>query len=522
MPYKFSIVGDVSAWLKSTASVEKSLEEVAGSLDDLAADTAADADKAAAALETKFTDAYAKVKAESREAGRKVGDDLEHGTRKAVAGVDDLKTEAKQSARETAASFSDVGDALDLLQEVAANAFGGFGPAGLAAGAAAAVGIGMVQAMLDDTATKAAAARERVVDVADAVHDAEGNPALVDWAEKLRDTLKEVVDTKEWYEVWQAAPVDRLADWSTKVREFGLSRADVMKAAMGDTAALGRVEGELTRQIDAANAATDAANAGHGVSTASSSAAAAAASKFREELAAKNREVVDGIAWESDAKAATDELGRANAGAATGIANFAAAQERAAETSKTFSDNLTDHLSVADEGLDKFVHKGKLSLKKWSEELADRARETKRVEGFTVTIAPKLSDEALANFAKLPTDTQAEIAAAYKHGSKKDRKAIVANLEAEAKVTSVKVDTTGAKVDADPITIPATVDATGVPAATRDAKADAQREANRDANRVEFRTHIDVDELQRQVNRAAAAITPPTITVTVKPKKEVP
>ena len=37
----------------------------------------------------------------------------------------------------------------------------------------------------------------------------------------------------------------------------------------------------------------------------------------------------------------------------------------------------------------------------------------------------------------------------------------------------------------------------------------AQREANQRSNEIEFTTRIDTAELQRQVNRAAAQITPP-------------
>jgi len=73
------------------------------------------------------------------------GDKARRGMKRAEEGVKDFKEEAQQSARETAASFDGSFESIaDLAQEVAANAFAGFGPAGAAAGIAAAAGLGVV------------------------------------------------------------------------------------------------------------------------------------------------------------------------------------------------------------------------------------------------------------------------------------------------------------------------------------------------------------------------------------------
>lgn len=83
------------------------------------------------AIERDFRDSYKSV---------------ERSTDGARRGVEDLKSEAQQTGREAAASFKEPADALDALQELSANAFAGFGPAGMAAGLLGAAGIGLVTA----------------------------------------------------------------------------------------------------------------------------------------------------------------------------------------------------------------------------------------------------------------------------------------------------------------------------------------------------------------------------------------
>ncbi len=511
MAFKLSLVADVRPWLKGTADVEKSLDDLAGGLDDLARDTKTNADQAADTLTREFSDAFDKVKTESKQAGRRIGDDVHDGTRKAGEGLDEFKDEANSTAREAAASFSgSFDDVADGIQEVLANALAGFGPLGAAAGLVAAAGIGLVVSGLQDSADKAAEAKDRVLDLADAIADAGGNPAAIRWAEQLRDTMKQIVDTKEWYEFWQNSPVDKLQDWSRKADEFGVSMSDVMKSQAGDADALARVNDTLNRTIADQNEAYRQSTDLNGNQDDAYRRAAEAATQFRDAIAGGAQEVSDAAEWQRQYADATRDLSNA--------------QADAAEASADFSDTLTDNLSVADEGLDRFVHKGKLKIAEWTEELNRRAGQNTRIKDFTVDVDTKLSPAALNNFAKLPTETQDQIAKAYRSGNKKDRKKIVQNLEAEAKVDKITVDTSGAQTQAakNPIEIPTTVATSGAVKGAADAADAAQKVANRGSNRIEFRTRIDRDELQRQVNRAAASITPPTITVKTKVSKEVP
>lgn len=481
MPFKWTLMADVSQVIKGTADVGQAIDEVADSLDALGKDGAKEADDAAHKLESSFKEAFDKVQDQTKQTGRKLGDDVSDGARKAAGGVSDMKDEARQSVRETAASFSDVTDALDLVQEIAANAFVGFGPAGMAAGALAAIGIGMVKAQLDRSKEEADDFVEKVHEMSAALRETGGV------AETIADSMDDIVDEKEWYEFWQKIPLDRLQLWKQAVDEVGVSWSDVLAASGGDLEAYDRVVQTTLKNQTEAN--TDWTNS------------------FLHSV--------------KDQGLAVDEAKRRNEiYAESGIeANrrMEEAQQQAKDTAEDWANSLTDHLNVAGEGLDKFVKDGKLNLDKWAAEVKSRAKDVRIVEEFQVDVLPKLSPEAQAEFAKLPTETQTQIAQAYKDGSKKDRKKIQTTLEAQVKVDP-KVDEKGI----DPVSIPTKVDTAGATTGTREAADAAQREADKTGNAIELKFKVDRDELQRHVDRAAATLTAPTVYVNVKAKKEVP
>jgi hypothetical protein len=129
----------------------EALDDIGGALDDVARD----GDRAGDKLESTF---------------REMGRDADDAGRKIKKGVGDgLKEagqEAKSSGREAAASFSgEFDDVTDFVQETAANAFGGFGPIGAAAGLAAAAGIGLVSAELTKQQEQIDAMKQRYADM---------------------------------------------------------------------------------------------------------------------------------------------------------------------------------------------------------------------------------------------------------------------------------------------------------------------------------------------------------------------
>lgn len=177
MAFKLSFISDVREVLRGNEAMEKGFDQTADSLEEMAraaskASTStgrdlkgvgSDADAAADKLERKFRDAFDEVKTSSGKTGAAIGDDIKRGTREAEQGTEDLKRNAASNAKETAASFS--GSADDIasgFQQLAAEAFEGFGPAGVIAGAAAAAGLGALWTNIQENTE---ASRQRVEDM---------------------------------------------------------------------------------------------------------------------------------------------------------------------------------------------------------------------------------------------------------------------------------------------------------------------------------------------------------------------
>lgn len=155
MALKLDILANTTKFVTEMKRAGASVEDVSDELDDMARDGLKAGDK----LERSFRDMASELKDVDKAAaatGRGIGKNLDDGFDKAKRSADDFKQEANQTAKETAASFDGSAESVgDAFQEVAANAFAGFGPAGAAAGIAAAIGLGAITAAI--TANKEAA-----------------------------------------------------------------------------------------------------------------------------------------------------------------------------------------------------------------------------------------------------------------------------------------------------------------------------------------------------------------------------
>lgn len=175
MPIKIDFLANVRDFLRGTDDAEQALDDVADSLDDMARDAkngGRDAERAVEKLEDSFRDAARRAKDLGR-AGEDAGDDVKRGMKRAEDGVDNLKDEANETAREAAASFDGSAESIaDAFQEIAANAFAGFGPAGAVAGLAAAAGIGLAVAGFTAVDEAEKASRERAAEWAQAFIEA--------------------------------------------------------------------------------------------------------------------------------------------------------------------------------------------------------------------------------------------------------------------------------------------------------------------------------------------------------------
>jgi hypothetical protein len=197
-------------------------------------------------LERSFKDMANTFKRE--DLGKTIGKDVKRGTDEASEGMDNLKDESKETAREAAASFDGSAESIiDAFQEVAANAFIGFGPAGLAAGLAIAAGLGIAISAGQGVADAVNDAKSRMVELATALDEAGGDMAKVDIAGMVKEWGLAIADTKEWYEVWQEDAVTNLEKVQKAAKDVGVGWEDMLLAMSGTDAEAAR---DMIEQID--------------------------------------------------------------------------------------------------------------------------------------------------------------------------------------------------------------------------------------------------------------------------------
>lgn len=237
----------------------RSLDELGDAADDAARkidreliDATDEAGDSADRLEKKFRDALSGTSADAAKAGGDIGDKVSDGFDRASEGADEFKDEANSTAREAAASFDGTADSIvDMFQEVSANAFAGFGPAGAAAGLAAAAGIGILITKLQTSAEDAETTKQRVIELADAIREADGDIAAIDWGEIVREWGNEYADVKSWFEPWQRSSVTNFEAMEEAADRFGLSYSSLVQGMAGNTESAREAIAELDAEIEA-------------------------------------------------------------------------------------------------------------------------------------------------------------------------------------------------------------------------------------------------------------------------------
>ena len=216
-PIKLDVLANVRPFQKGIDDLERSLDDVADAIDD----TMRDGDRSTERMEDSFRD----LARAARKSGDDTGDAFKRGMRKASDGVDDFKGEAQQTARETAASFDGSADSIvDMFQETAANALGGFGPLGAVAGLAIAGGIGLGVAGFDAIDAAKEASAERAAEWADAFVEAGGR--VLTSTQTLAMARAILTDPERYKELTDNA------------REWGVTESVALLAMSGNTDAL--------------------------------------------------------------------------------------------------------------------------------------------------------------------------------------------------------------------------------------------------------------------------------------------
>lgn len=235
---------NAAQFLRGAKDVDGAFEEVADSLDKVARDSRTAADKMGSEfksagknveasnerVERSFKELADIAKRETRQAGDDIGKNVKRGTDQANEGVKEIGREAASTAKESAASFDGSADSIaDAFQEVAANAFAGFGPAGLIAGLAAAAGIGIISNALQSGTAEGEKLKETVSELTAELIDAgkEGGPSL----DYMVNKLKELAGVTEDSET-------SLSDLADAADKAGLPFDKIARAYVGNSKAL--------------------------------------------------------------------------------------------------------------------------------------------------------------------------------------------------------------------------------------------------------------------------------------------
>lgn len=224
MAINVDLVADASKAIRESGKLGDALEDVADRLEDVG-----DSGKS---IDDKVQDAFRGVASEAKAAGKSIGDDVKHGTKRAAEGFDELKSESAGTAREAAASFGSIEDAADALQETAANALAGFGPAGAAAGIAVAAGIGLAITAAQQLGEANTAAKQRAVDMVDAIAEVGGNLGDLDLADRIKSWGREVLEDN-WMTFWADESSTKFQETAKDAEAYGVSAKDAIRAAAG-------------------------------------------------------------------------------------------------------------------------------------------------------------------------------------------------------------------------------------------------------------------------------------------------
>jgi ABC-type transporter Mla subunit MlaD len=237
------IISDVSDVVKDTKTLSDRYDDVSDALKDLAKagdkagdkieDAFDDGIRAAKKLDDKADAAFDSISRNAKQAGDDVGRSQKEGFQEAGEGLDNFKEEANSTAKESAASFDGSAESiLGSFQEIAANAFAGFGPAGAAAGLAMAAGIGIAVTAMQKTAEEATEAKQKSVDMIDSIKEAGGDLAKMDLSEKIIAWGREVMEDN-WITLWANEASTKFQETAKDAKEFGVTSRDAIRAAAG-------------------------------------------------------------------------------------------------------------------------------------------------------------------------------------------------------------------------------------------------------------------------------------------------
>lgn len=377
-------------------AIEQQLE---GALDDLASDArkaaddagdnlaegvedgAKDASDALEKVEKSFREVAAAARKETADMGTDLGTSVRKGTDEAGEGLSEFRDEANSTAKESAASFDGSAESIvDSFQEIAANAFAGFGPAGAIAGLAIAAGIGLGAAGIEKNKERTEELEQKTSDLADQYIEvgATGRQSMSGIADEVRELATATGDGEL-----------NLSDLRETAEKTGLPFERLGLAMAGDRDELERLIESTTKHIDAIDEQQQSSYQG----AAGFARASSEAERQRDALLELRGQLQDTKTMTDDAA----EASRLYAEVDDGLAEKAANAEDYAET-------LQGAYAEAGSSIEEFFKDGKFNLDAYNAEMEASAAAINNYQTNVVAASEYLSDEALAYIQSLGPD----------------------------------------------------------------------------------------------------------------------
>lgn len=223
MPISIDLLANATSFLRGAKDVEGALDDVADSLDDVARDAqrsgekmgreyegaSRDVEDAGDRLERTFKQLRDTVQRETKAGGDSMKRNFKESTSAASRDLEELGNEAKANASETFSSFD--GSAQSLVEGIQGT-FGGIvsslGPIGAAAGAAGAIGIGLMLSEFD-----------------------KGTERTEEFRAQVAELASEFIETGEIGAASLGFIIDRLRELATQTEDGKVNLADLNDAA---------------------------------------------------------------------------------------------------------------------------------------------------------------------------------------------------------------------------------------------------------------------------------------------------
>lgn len=353
MPIKINFLANTRDVVRDVSNIGDALSDVSDSLNDVArdaarsgakvsdaySDAAKDGERSAERLERAFQDASDATAKSGVSGPEKFARRTVESTEEAGESVRTFKDEAKANLSEVASSFDGSATSIvDLFQGTLGGVVADLGPLGLAAGAAAAAGVGLIGAQLEKDQARAEALRQKAADLADEfIETGRVGETSVSY---IADAMRELATTTEDGE-------DNLSSLRKQAEAAGVSVKDYQLANAGAAENTARA---LEQARDKYQDLADEAEANGGMLS---------KTERSKQVALGNTigTLVDLQQVQEDAKTSAEDYFKSGADAAAA----------AGEATQAYSEGVQSAYADAGASIDDYVKDGVFNLDKYQE-----------------------------------------------------------------------------------------------------------------------------------------------------------